>query len=38
MQGYIININNVKDEDLIVTILTQNNLYTAYRFMGQDIQ
>lgn len=34
MQGYIININKVKDEDLIVTILTQNNLYTAYRFYG----
>ncbi len=34
MQGYIININNVKDEDLIVTILTENNLYTAYRFYG----
>jgi len=34
MQGYIININNVKDEDLIVTILTQNNLYTTYRFYG----
>ena len=34
MQGYIININNVKDEDLIVTILTQNNLYTSYRFYG----
>ncbi len=34
MQGYIININNVKDEDLIVTILTENNLYTTYRFYG----
>ena len=34
MQGYIININSVKDEDLIVTILTQNNLYTTYRFYG----
>ena len=34
MQGYIININQVKDEDLIVTILTQNNCYTTYRFYG----
>ena len=34
MQGYIININNVKDEDLIVSILTQNNFYTTYRFYG----
>jgi recombinational DNA repair protein (RecF pathway) len=34
MQGYIININKVKDEDLIVTILTQDNLYTSYRFYG----
>lgn len=34
MQGYIININNVKDEDLIVSILTANNFYTTYRFYG----
>ncbi len=34
MQGYIININKVKDEDLIVSILTQNNVYTTYRFYG----
>ena len=34
MQGYIININNVKDEDLIVSILTTNNFYTTYRFYG----
>ncbi len=34
MQGYIININRVKDEDLIVTIITQNTLYTTYRFYG----
>jgi len=34
MQGYIININNVKDEDLIVSILTNNNFYTTYRFYG----
>ena len=34
MQGYIININTVKDEDLIVSILTQNKFYTTYRFYG----
>ena len=34
MQGYIININNVRDEDLIVSILTKNNFYTTYRFYG----
>jgi len=34
MQGYIININSVKDEDLIVSILTANNFYTTYRFYG----
>ena len=34
MQGYIININKVKDEDLIVSILTNNNFYTTYRFYG----
>lgn len=34
MQGYIINVNKVKDEDLIVSILTQNNFYTTYRFYG----
>lgn len=34
MQGYIINVNNVKDEDLIVSILTENNFYTTYRFYG----
>lgn len=34
MQGYIINVNKVKDEDLIVSILTENNFYTTYRFYG----
>lgn len=34
MQGYIINLNRVKDEDLIVTILTKGNLDTLYRFYG----
>jgi len=34
MQGYIININKVRDEDLIVTILGETNIYTTYRFYG----
>jgi hypothetical protein len=34
MQGYILNINKVKDEDLIVTILTSDTIYTTYRFYG----
>lgn len=34
MQGYIINLNKVKDEDLIVTILTKGQLDTLYRFYG----
>lgn len=34
MQGYILNINKVKDEDLIVTILTDKNILNLYRFYG----
>lgn len=34
MQGYIIDIKPVKDDDLIVTILTEKNIYTTYRFYG----
>ena len=34
MQGYILHINRVKDEDLIVTLITQNRLITLYRFYG----
>ncbi|MDR1285938.1 MAG: recombination protein RecO [Campylobacteraceae bacterium] len=34
MQGFIININKVRDEDLIVSILTKDKLKTAYRFYG----
>ena len=34
MQGYIINLNKVKDEDLIVTILSSDSLQTLYRFYG----
>ncbi|MDR1976229.1 MAG: recombination protein RecO [Campylobacteraceae bacterium] len=34
MQGFIVHINRVKDEDLIVTILTEDKLLPTYRFYG----
>jgi hypothetical protein len=34
MQGYIINLNKVKDEDLIVTIVSKGSLDNLYRFYG----
>lgn len=34
MQGFIINLNRVKEEDLIITIVTRNSLETLYRFYG----
>lgn len=34
MQGYIINLTKVKDEDLIVTIISKDSLHTLYRFYG----
>ncbi len=34
MQGYVLNINKVRDEDLIVTILGENHIHKAYRFYG----
>jgi recombinational DNA repair protein (RecF pathway) len=34
MQGYILNINPVKDEDLIVSILTPYEIKSLYRFYG----
>ncbi|NLY03691.1 MAG: recombination protein RecO [Campylobacter sp.] len=34
MQGYILKITKVRDEDLIVEILTPKNLIKAYRFYG----
>jgi len=34
LQGYIISLNRVKDEDLIVTIISKGNLDTLYRFYG----
>lgn len=34
MQGYIIDIKAVREDDLIVTILSQTHIYTTYRFYG----
>ncbi len=34
MQGYILNITRVREEDLIVTLLTKKRLKTLYRFYG----
>ena len=34
MQGFIIRLQRVKDEDLIVSIVTQDRLETLYRFYG----
>ena len=34
MQGYIVDIKAVKDDDLIVTIICENELITSYRFYG----
>ncbi len=34
MQGFIISVNRVKDEDLIVTIISKDSLETLYRFYG----
>ncbi|OHE00873.1 MAG: recombination protein RecO [Sulfurimonas sp. RIFOXYD12_FULL_33_39] len=34
MQGFILNLNRVKDEDLIVTIVSRESLDTLYRFYG----
>ena len=34
MQGYIIDIKPVKDDDLIVSIITENSILTTYRFYG----
>jgi len=34
MQGYIIDIKSVKDDDLIVSILSENHIFTTYRFYG----
>jgi len=34
LQGFIVNINKVRDEDLIVSILSADKLRTTYRFYG----
>lgn len=34
MQGFIINLNRSRDEDMIVTMITEDNLMTLYRFYG----
>jgi len=34
MQGYIIDIKTVRDDDLIVSILSENRIFTSYRFYG----
>jgi hypothetical protein len=34
MQGYIVNFNKTREEDLIVSILTPSKLKTLYRFYG----
>ena len=34
MRGFILGINRVRDEDLIVRILTKNEVLTLYRFYG----
>jgi len=34
VKGFIINLNRVKEEDLIVTILSRGSLETLYRFYG----
>ena len=34
MQGFIIKLNRVKEEDMIVTIISEKNLTTLYRFYG----
>ena len=34
MQGFILDIKPVKDDDLIVSILAENEVFTTYRFYG----
>ena len=34
MQGFIIDVKSVRDDDLIVTLLTDHHIYTSYRFYG----
>ena len=34
MQGFILNVNKARDEDVVVSILSRENLETYYRFYG----
>ncbi len=34
MQGYIVQLNRARDEDLVVSIITRESLQTLYRFYG----
>lgn len=34
MQGFIIKLSRVKDEDVIVTVISEDNIKTLYRFYG----
>ena len=34
MQGFIIDVKSVRDDDLIVTLLTDHHIYRTYRFYG----
>ncbi|CAM2876141.1 recombination protein RecO [Helicobacter burdigaliensis] len=34
MQGYILHTQKVREEDLLIKVLTSNHLYTLYRFYG----
>lgn len=34
MRGFVLNIHKVKEEDLLVKVLTESNIYTLYRFYG----
>ncbi len=34
MQGFILGVRKVKEEDLLVTVITQNKIKTLYRFYG----
>jgi recombinational DNA repair protein (RecF pathway) len=34
MQGYVLGVKKVKEEDLLVTVVTENKIKTLYRFYG----
>ncbi len=35
MQGFLLQTQSIRDEDLIVRVLTKNQLKTLYRFYGK---